>query len=141
MKVLERNSTELLTAAVAAFLTPLVGLLQYKSVALFIILTRVLTLINTPTYHKQTHTGKFNTPTYHKQTHTGKTLVQKTTTFTKHKTLFSRFIFVNLIIECCENQILYLQVVTTSNHSNRSEYEDVSKCCWVLCSLCFSNLD
>ena len=127
MKVLERNSTELLTAAVAAFLTPLVGLLQYKSVALFIILTRVLTLINTPTYHKQTHTGK--------------TLVQKTTTFTKHKTLFSRFIFVNLIIECCENQILYLQVVTTSNHSNRSEYEDVSMCCWVLCSLCFSNLD
>merc|ERR1712013_294804 len=42
-------------ASVAAFLTPLVGLLQYKSVALFIVVTRVLTLINTPTYHKQTH--------------------------------------------------------------------------------------
>ena len=56
MKVLERNSLELVVAATTAFLSPLVGLLQYRSIALFVIVTRVLTLINTPTYHRQTHT-------------------------------------------------------------------------------------
>lgn len=53
--VFDKNLFFFLIAVGTAFLTPLVGLLQYKSVALFVIVTRIITISNTPTYHKQAH--------------------------------------------------------------------------------------